>query len=123
MLCAMPYKRRSGNAQLLLKHGADLKSVSLIDALRSWDQRINRFFLDNGGDPIGGSPFAVAFSESNALPGRLSITGQNTPSLQRNCKAQLDAALRTVCDKQDSRKAQLQQSRRGEMQRRIRVSS
>src|SRR5438105_3364544 len=31
---------------LLLEHSADLKSVPLIDVLRSWDQRIIRFFLD-----------------------------------------------------------------------------
>jgi hypothetical protein len=41
---------------LLLEQSADLKSVPLIDVQRSWDQRIIRFFLDNGSDPMSNDP-------------------------------------------------------------------
>ena len=43
-------EKRWEYVQLLIENGADLKSVPLIDALRSWDPRIIRFFLDNGAD-------------------------------------------------------------------------
>src|SRR5207302_7918018 len=80
---------------LLLEHSAGLKSVPLIDVLRSWDQRIIRFFLDNGADPIKDSPFAVAFSEriQRALRPFVDYRAEH-PELATELQAQLDNALR-----------------------------
>ena len=89
---------------LLLEHGADLKSVPLIDVLRSWDQRIIRFFLDNGADATTDSPFAMAFSEriQRALRPFVDYSAEH-PELATDLHAQLDASLRTACDKRDSK--------------------
>jgi hypothetical protein len=47
--------------QLLLGHGADLKSVPFADVLFTWNPRLIRFFLAQGADPISDTPFAQAF--------------------------------------------------------------
>jgi ankyrin repeat protein len=88
--------------QLLMEHGGDLKSVPLIDALRSWDQRIIRFFLDNGADAMTGSPFAIAFSEriQRALRPFVDYKAEH-PELAAQLQQQVDSALRSACAKGD----------------------
>ena len=49
--------------ELLLRYGADLTSIPLLDVLRCWDPKMIRLFLDNGADVLSDDPFAVAFSE------------------------------------------------------------
>jgi hypothetical protein len=95
-------EKRWEYVQLLMENSADLKSVPLIDALRSWDQRIIRFFLDNGADAITGSPFAAGFSEriQRALRPFLDYKAEH-PELAAQLQAQLDSALRSACAKGD----------------------
>jgi hypothetical protein len=50
-------RRRWEFVELLLRHGADLKSVPLVGVLRSWDPKMIRFFLDSGADALLSDPY------------------------------------------------------------------
>jgi ankyrin repeat protein len=94
--------RRLDLVELLLAHGADIKSVSLIDVLLDWEPKMIRFFLDQGADPIEGRPFAVAFGARirTALRAFLECKEEH-PELASQLREQLDCALRHFCAEGD----------------------
>ncbi len=84
--------------QLLLAHGADLKSVPLADVLFSWNPRLIRFFLARGADPIGGAPFAQAFrAKIRTAIGPFLECKRAHPELADQLQEQADCALRHFC--------------------------
>jgi hypothetical protein len=55
--------RRLDMVELLLAHGADLHSVSMVDVFYSYDPRIMEFFIERGADVETGNPLARAFCD------------------------------------------------------------
>ena len=87
--------RRVDLVQLLISHGAEVRSVPLADVLLTWDPEMIRYFLDNGADVVTGAPFAVAFREKIRTALRPFVEYKKThadvaPALQE----QADRALR-----------------------------
>jgi hypothetical protein len=84
--------------QLLLAHGADLKSVPLADVLFTWNPRLIRFFLAQGADPISGAPFAQAFgAKIRTAIGPFLECKRARPELADQLQEQADCALRHFC--------------------------
>src|ERR1700730_7725237 len=84
--------------QLLLAHGADLKSVPLADVLFSWNPALIRFFLTQGSDPISGAPFAQAFgAKIRTAIGPFLEYKRAHPELVDRLQEQADCALRFFC--------------------------
>lgn len=94
--------RRLDLVEVLLEHGANIKSVSLVDVLLTWEPKIIRFFLDHGADVLEGRPFAVAFGERIRTALRPFLDYKQThPELAAQLQEQLDCALRYFCSKGD----------------------
>ncbi len=94
--------RRLDLVELLLAHGADIKSVPLADVLLTWEPKMIRFFLDHGADPLEGRPFAVAFGEKIRTTLRPFVDYKRAhPELATQLQDQLDCALRHFCNKGD----------------------
>lgn len=88
--------------QLLVSHGADLRSVPFIEVLRIWEPNIIRFFLDHGADCIQGSPFAVAFGERiRTAIGAWRECREKYSEVAAQLQEQADRALRHFCEKED----------------------
>ena len=91
-------RRRLDVVELLLAHGAELRSVPLVDALLRWEPETIRFFLDHGADVITGAPFAVAFREKVRTSLRPFVEYKKThPELAPALQEQADRALRHFC--------------------------
>jgi hypothetical protein len=94
--------RRLDLVELLLRNGADIKSLSLADALLTWEPKIIRFLLDQGADVITGSPFAVAFGAKVRTALRPFVEyKQAHPELAGQLQKQADSALRYFCGQGD----------------------
>jgi len=90
--------RRLNLVELLVEHGAEILSVPFADALRTWDAKIIRFFLDNGADVVRGAPFAVAFGEKVRTALRPFVEYRKThPEMASALQEQADRALRHFC--------------------------
>jgi hypothetical protein len=84
--------------QLLLAHGADLKSVPLADVLFTWNPTLIRFFLAQGADPISDDPFAQAFgAKIRTAIGPFLEYKRDHPELANQLREQADCALRHFC--------------------------
>ena len=91
-------RRRLDFVELLLAHGANLKSVRFLDVLRSWDPKVIRLFLENGADALTDLPFAHAFREKvrTAIAPFLEYK-RAQPGLAAQLDEQADCALRYFC--------------------------
>lgn len=80
---------------LLLEHGADLRSVPLADVLLSWDPKLIQLFLDGEAEVLQGLPFTVAFCAKvrTALRPFMNFK-QSHSELGTELQEQLDRALR-----------------------------
>ena len=88
-------KKRLDLVHVLISLGADIKAVSLVDVLLTWDPAMIRFFLDNGADVIIGAPFAVAFGERIRTALRPFVEYKKAhPELVDQLQRQADRALR-----------------------------
>jgi len=88
--------------ELLVSHGAEIKSVPFIEVLMLWDPAIIRYSIDQGADFITGNPFAEAFAEKirTALrPWR--ECKDKYPDLGPQLQEHADRALRYFCEKED----------------------
>ena len=84
--------------ELLLANGADLRSVSFLRVLLSWDPRMIRFFLAEGADAFSGAPFAQAFeAKIRTAIGPFLEYKRAHPELAEQLQGQLDSALRHFC--------------------------
>jgi hypothetical protein len=88
--------------ELLVENGAEVKSVPFADVLLEWNPQIFRFFLEQGADPVEGSPFAVAFANRirTALGAFVGLK-RTHPELSATLQEQADSALRYFSDKSD----------------------
>ncbi len=92
--------RRLDLIELLVANGAEITSVPFADVLLSWEPKIIRFFLDQGADPITGSPFAVAFGAKVRTALRPFLECRRAhPEMTTALQEQLDCALRHFCEK------------------------
>jgi hypothetical protein len=88
--------------QLVVEHGAEVKSVPFADVLLEWNPHIIRFFLEHGADPVEEAPFAVAFSQKiRTALGVFVECKRAHPELAAALQEQADCALRYFCDKGD----------------------
>ncbi|MGD0668738.1 MAG: ankyrin repeat domain-containing protein [Bryobacteraceae bacterium] len=88
-------KRRLDMVEMLVDHGAQIRSVDLADVLLCWEPTIIRFFLDNGADVVTGSPFAVAFREKVRTALRPFVEYKKAhPDVAVALQGQADRALR-----------------------------
>jgi hypothetical protein len=88
-------RRRWEFVELLLRHGADLKSVPLVGVLRSWDPKMIRFFLDSGADALLSDPFTEAFTERIRTALRpFTEYKKSHPEFAERLQEQIDRALR-----------------------------
>ena len=88
--------------KLLVSHGADLGTIPFIEALRMWEPKIIRFFLDQGADFVEGSPFAIAFGERiRTAIGAWRQCKEKHTELASQLQEQADRALRHFCEKED----------------------
>jgi hypothetical protein len=88
--------------ELLVEHGAEVKSVPFADVLLEWNPHIFRFFLARGADAVEGSPFAVAFSNKiRTALGPFVELKRSRPEMSAALQEQADCALRYFCGKGD----------------------
>ncbi len=94
-LAAAVSKKRLDILSLLIRGGADVRSVSLTDVFLTWEPAIMRFFLSQGADPIKDESFAEAFQEriKTALGVYREYRRQH-PELAEKLQGQADRALR-----------------------------
>lgn len=57
------WKRRLDLVELLVSHGADIRSVGIDEAFETWDMKIVEYFIDRGVSIEEGNPLAYAFCE------------------------------------------------------------
>jgi ankyrin repeat protein len=57
------YKRRLDLVKLLIKHGADIHSVSMASVFETWQPDIMKWFIEQGADVETDNPLAYAFCE------------------------------------------------------------
>lgn len=94
--------RRLDLVELLVANGAEIKSVSLVDALLTWEPTIIRYFLDHGADPVEDRPFTTAFVARVRTALRPFVEYRRVhPELASQLQEQLDCALRFFCAKGD----------------------
>lgn len=94
--------RRLDLVELLVANGADIKSISLTDALLTWEPTIIRYFLDHGADPVEGRPFTIAFTAKVRTTLRPFVEYRRAhPELAAQLQEQLDCALRYFCGEGD----------------------
>jgi len=80
---------------LLLEHGADLRSVPLADVLLSWDPKLIQLFLEGEADVLDGLPFTIAFCAKVRTALRPFINFKQSHSeLGTELQEQMDRALR-----------------------------
>ena len=88
-------KKRLDLVELLVTHGAQLRSVDLDDVLLNWEPTMIRYFLDNGADVVTRSPFAMAFREKVRTALRPFVEYKKAhPESATQLQAQADRALR-----------------------------
>lgn len=90
--------RRLDLIELLISHGAEVRSVPFIQVLTFSTPQIIGYFLSNGADCISDSPFAVAFREK--IQGALRpwrSCKRRYPELELQLQEQADQALRQSC--------------------------
>ena len=94
--------RRLDLVELLAANGAEIKSLSLVDALLSWEPKLIRYFLDHGADPVEDRPFTTAFVAKVRTALRPFVEyRQAHPDLAPQLQEQLDCALRFFCAEGD----------------------
>jgi ankyrin repeat protein len=87
-------KRRLDLIQLLVRHGADVRSVEMTSVLDSWDPAIMEYFIENGADVETGNPLAFALSyKIRTVLGVFKRHKDRFPSFQE----QANIALRHHC--------------------------
>jgi hypothetical protein len=87
-------KKRLDLVEVLIEHGAEIRSIPLADVLTTWDPKLIRFFLDRGADPVTNSPFAVAFAERVRTALRPFVEYRKAhPPLEKHLAEQADRAL------------------------------
>lgn len=87
--------RRLDMIEVLVEHGANIRSIPLEDALMTWDREIMQFFLEHGADPVTGNPFAIAFREKVQRALRPFVDYKKAhPELAESLQSQVDRALR-----------------------------
>ncbi|MBS3779454.1 MAG: ankyrin repeat domain-containing protein [Desulfovermiculus sp.] len=57
------FKKRFDIIQLLVKHGADVSSVDMIDVFDTWEPKIMDYFIEHGADVETDYPLAWAFCQ------------------------------------------------------------
>lgn len=91
-------ERRLDLIKLLVKHGADIRSVSMIDVFDTWDPEIMEYFIEKGADVETNIPFAAALCERiRTALGVFKRHKKHFPSFQE----QLNIALRYHCREGD----------------------
>ena len=84
--------------ELLVSHGADIRSFPFIDVLEIWEPTIIRYFLEQGADFITDSPFAIAFGEKiRTAIGPWRECKEKYPDAVPQLQEQADRALRHFC--------------------------
>jgi hypothetical protein len=88
--------------RLALQYGATVAAVPFQQVLETWNRDAVQLFLEQGADPVTGSPFARAFK------GRIKVTlgmfldcQRMRPELAQSLQQQADAALRQACTDDD----------------------
>src|SRR5579862_586935 len=88
-------KKRLDLVELLIAHGAQVRSVPFAHVLCIWDPVMIRFILGTGADVITGYPFAVAFREKIRTSLRPFVEYKKAhPELESGLQEQADRALR-----------------------------
>jgi hypothetical protein len=101
-LCLAVSAKRMDLIELLCANGAEAKTVPLETVLFEWDSTLIRYFLDHGGDPIEGRPFAYAFRERiRTALGAFVEFKRSHPELGPQLQEQIDCALRYFCGEGD----------------------
>lgn len=94
--------KRLDLVELLLAHGADIKSVPFADVLLTWNPKLIRFFLDRGADVLTDRPFAEAFRARVRTALRPFVEYKRAhPEIAAELQEQLDCALRHFCSEGD----------------------
>ena len=92
------FGRKLELVELLASHGADLRSVPLVDVLLTWEPAMIRYFLDHGADVVTGAPFAIAFQEKVRTALRPFVEYKKAhPEVAPALQEQADRALRHFC--------------------------
>ena len=87
--------KRLDLVELLIAHGAQVRSVPFAGVLCKWDPAMMRFFLENDADVITGHPFAVAFGEKIRTSLRPFVEYKKAhPEIASELQEQADRALR-----------------------------
>lgn len=88
------HKRRLDFVELLVKHGADIRSIHMEEVFDTWNSEIVEFFIERGADLVSGNPLACALcSRIRPALGLFMRYRDQHPSF----KEQLDIALRYHC--------------------------
>ncbi len=96
--------RRLDLVELIVDHGADIRSYPFSEVLLDWEPRLIRYFLDKGADIITGSPFAVAFANRVRTALRLfKECIEAHPELAARLREQAGQALRYHANKGDEK--------------------
>ncbi|HEY3382629.1 MAG TPA: hypothetical protein VGK32_12720 [Vicinamibacterales bacterium] len=95
---ALLFDRRAF-VELALTHGADIRSVPLLDVLLTADRAIVARFLELGADPVTGYPFAHAFHQLRVktVIGSYLDCRRSRPDIAADLQEQIDIALRQFC--------------------------
>lgn len=94
--------KRLDVVELLLSHGADVRSVPLVHVLLTWEPVMIRYFLDHGADVVTDAPFAVAFREKIRTALRPFVEYKKAhPEVAGALQDQADRALRHFCYEAD----------------------
>jgi hypothetical protein len=87
--------KRLDLVQLLVEHGAAIRAVPLLDAVRTSKLEIMRYFLESGADAITDHPFENAFREEVWISWQAFTRYKKThPELATELQKQADCALR-----------------------------
>lgn len=92
------YQRKLGVLDLLLRCGADPRSIPYLDVLQAWDRTAAMMLLERGADPITDLPFARAFKmRIRTALGCFLDCKRVRPELSDQLQEQADMALRQAC--------------------------
>jgi ankyrin repeat protein len=87
-------KRRLDLIQLLVQHGADVRSIDMASVFESWDPAIMEYFIEHGADVETGNPLAFALCyKIRTVLGVFKRHKDRYPSFQE----QVNIALRHHC--------------------------
>ena len=88
------WKRRLDLIQLLVQHGADVRSVDMTSVFETWDPAIMEYFIEHGADVETGNPLAFALCyKIRTVLGVFKRHKERYPSFQE----QVNIALRHHC--------------------------